>query len=129
MTLLSNEYELVLLTNYFKESQLNRLNRMGIGNLFLECFGEELIKPNDEIYLKACGGHLPCECVMIGDNLYLDIEKAQSLGINTIWVNHTGVNNSAIKTLTINKAEDVSIDLIKTMNLENKKLEITRKLY
>ena len=45
----SRKYELVLLTNYFKESQLNRLHKMGISNLFLECYGEELIKPNDEI--------------------------------------------------------------------------------
>jgi len=81
---LSKSYELVLLTNYFKESQLNRLCTMGINNLFSECYGEELIKPNDEIYLKACGNHNPNECVMIGDDPYLDIEKAQQLGINTI---------------------------------------------
>ena len=31
---LSKSYELVLLTNYFKESQLNRLCTMGINNLF-----------------------------------------------------------------------------------------------
>ena len=38
---LSKKYELVLLTNYFKESQLNRLNNMGIGEFFLECHGEK----------------------------------------------------------------------------------------
>lgn len=78
ITDLSRKYELVLLTNYFKESQLNRLHKMGISNLFLECYGEELIKPNDEIYLKACGNYYPSECVMIGDDPYLDIKKAQS---------------------------------------------------
>lgn len=31
---LSKKYELVLLTNYFKESQLNRLHEMGIADLF-----------------------------------------------------------------------------------------------
>lgn len=31
---LSNKYELVLLINYFSESQLNRLNNMGIGHFF-----------------------------------------------------------------------------------------------
>lgn len=71
---LSKQYELVLLTNYFKESQLNRLYKRGIGSFFSECYGEELIKSNEEIDLKACGAHLPNECVMSGDDLYLDVE-------------------------------------------------------
>lgn len=121
---LSTKYELVLLTNYFKESQLNRLHTMGIDHLFLECYGEELIKPHNEIYLKACGTYNPDECVMIGDDFYLDIQKSQSLGINTILVDSKCMNVDNIKTLTVNAVEEISIDLIESIIKPNKTLTI-----
>ena len=52
---LSEKYELAILTNYFSESQLNRLNNMEIGKFFTEIHGEKLIKPNINAYLNACG--------------------------------------------------------------------------
>lgn len=112
---LASKYELVLLTNYFKESQLNRLNTMGIGHLFLECFGEQLIKPNNGIYLKACGSHQPCECVMIGDDLYLDIEKAKENGLNTIFVNSKNQKVDNLDLCIINNIEDISNELIESI--------------
>lgn len=111
---LYKEYELVLLTNYFKESQLNRLNTMGIKDLFLECFGEELIKPNDEIYLKACGPYNPNECVMIGDDIYLDVKKPKSLGLHTIFVNSKGIV-SDFNTISVSSVEEISSELIEQM--------------
>lgn len=117
---LSKNYELVLLTNYFKESQLNRLHAMGIGDLFLECYGEELIKPNNEIYIKACGIYNPDECVMIGDDFYLDIEKAKSIGINTIFVNSKGLNLSDLNIVAVNNVEEISVALIESI-IETKK--------
>lgn len=118
---LSEKYELVLLTNYFKESQLNRLNTMGLDGLFLECYGEELIKPNDEIYIKACGNHNPSECVMIGDDLCLDIEKSQSLGINTIWVNSKKIKVDS-PSITVEAAQEISTDLIESIALDKNQI-------
>lgn len=112
---LANKYELVLLTNYFKCSQLNRLNTMGIGHLFLECFGEELIKPNNDIYLKACGFYQPSECIMIGDDLYLDIEKAKENGINTIFVNSKNLKVDNIDLCVVNSVEDITYELIESI--------------
>lgn len=112
---LANKYELVLLTNYFKCSQLNRLNTMGIGHLFLECFGEELIKPNNDIYLKACGSYQPGECIMIGDDLYLDIEKAKENGINTIFVNSKNLKVDNIDLCVVNSFEDITYELIESI--------------
>lgn len=109
---LSEVYELVLLTNYFSESQLNRLNNMGIGEFFIECHGEKIIKPNIESYLNACGKHLPHECVIIGDDLVLDIEQAQKLGLNTIFVNNKDIRNYKIKTIEVKKVEEINADLI-----------------
>lgn len=114
---LANKYELVLLTNYFKESQLNRLNTMGIGHLFLECFGEQLIKPNDDIYLRACGSHQPSECVMIGDDLHLDIKKAKENGLNAIFVNSKNYKVDNLSLCVINSIEDISCELIESISL------------
>ena len=50
---------------------------MKIGKYFSECYGEKLIKPNKQAYLSACGNKNPSECVMIGDDIYLDIIRAK----------------------------------------------------
>ena len=86
---LSKHYEMVLLTNYFEESQRNRLEEMHINSFFTECYGEKKIKPNKEGYLAACGNHLPSECVMIGDNLELDVIVPIELGMHAIWVTNS----------------------------------------
>lgn len=109
---LSNVYELVLLTNYFSESQLNRLNNMGIGHFFIECYGEKLIKPNFEAYISACGKYTPSECVIIGDDIFLDIEQAQKVGLNTIFVNTKNIKNYNIKTFEVEKVEEINVNLI-----------------
>ena len=109
---LFNVYELVLLTNYFSESQLNRLNNMGIGHFFIECYGEKLIKPNIETYISACGKNSPSECVIIGDDIFLDIEQAQKVGLNTIFVNTKNIKNYNVKTFEVQKVEEINVDLI-----------------
>lgn len=112
---LSSKYELVLLTNYFKKSQLNRLNNMGIGQFFTECYGEELIKPNEMIYIRACGNNNPNECVMIGDDLNLDIEGATALGLNTIFVNSKNIPINNHEIITVSAAHEITDELIKSI--------------
>lgn len=109
---LSQRYELALLTNYFAESQLNRLNNMGIGQYFKECYGERKIKPNKEAYIAACGDKRADECVMIGDDVYLDIIRARQEGLNTIWVNSRGITADANVGITVKAVEEISKRLI-----------------
>lgn len=109
---LAKEYELVLLTNYFKESQLNRLNNMGIGKYFSKCYGEELIKPNSDAYINACGNNKLNECVMIGDDILLDIIPAQKIGLKTIFVNSKNISKIDIDTLTVNTVLQIDSELI-----------------
>ncbi len=45
------DYELVLLSNFFEESQRNRLVTMGVNDYFIEFYGEIIIKPSREVYL------------------------------------------------------------------------------
>ena len=91
---LSLNYDLVLLTNYFGESQMNRLDSMGIGKYFSHCYGEDLIKPNVDSYISACGNYKPYECVIIGDDLDLDVIVPKSLGLNTIYVGDSDFSNA-----------------------------------
>ena len=109
---LSQKYELVLLTNYFAQSQLNRLNNMGIGKYFSECYGEKIIKPNKQAYLSACGNRKPNECVMIGDDIYLDITRAKQEGLNTIFVNSKKIEVKPEIGLVVNSVEEISKKMI-----------------
>ena len=109
---LSKKYELVLLTNYFSISQLNRLNNMGIGKYFTEVYGEDLIKPNKEAYIKACGPYKPSECVMIGDSLYLDVECAKKAGLKAIFVNTKKIPTDNLEVVTVDKIEDITDEVL-----------------
>ena len=102
---LSN-YDLVLLSNYFEESQRNRLTAMGINDYFSEYYGEKIIKPHKLAYISAKGIYKPSECLIIGDDKKLDIVVPNSLGFKTIHINE----NSYIKTV-----EDLSLNLIKKL--------------
>ena len=109
---LSKKYELVLLTNYFSISQLNRLNNMGIGKYFTEAYGEDLIKPNKEAYIKACGPHKPEECVMIGDSMFLDVECAKKAGLKAIFVNTKKIDTNNLNVIVVDKVEDINEDVL-----------------
>lgn len=85
---LSKKYELVILSNSFKKSQVKRLEKYGIKKYFKEIFcGDEVMKPSHKAYLRACGKYKPIECIMIGDNLEFDVIEPSKLGIEPIYVN------------------------------------------
>lgn len=113
---LSEKYDLVLLTNYFSKSQMNRLNTMGIGQYFKECFGESLIKPNDGAYINACGMYSPEECVMIGDDLFLDVECAKKNGLKAILVNTKKIDVGTNNIVVVDKVQDINVSLIESLS-------------
>lgn len=81
------DYELVLLSNYFEESQRNRLSTMQINDFFTEYYGEKNIKPVPKAYFDAAGKRSIEECLIVGDDKVLDIEVPRKLGFKTIYVN------------------------------------------
>lgn len=113
---LSSKYEMVILSNFFEEVQRSRLTKMGINQFFTEYYGEKLIKPNRQVYIDACRGHNPNECVMIGDNFRLDIKPARELGINTIYINPKEEQVEFPDVISIKKIEDLSDEIIFNMN-------------
>lgn len=113
--LLSKKYELVLLSNYFEESQRNRLQKIGINRYFSEYYGEEICKPNRMSYINSLGKHKPEECVMIGDSLELDIKGAKKQGINTIWINNGKVSQYDVQTISVEDVTSINEKLIKSL--------------
>ena len=85
---LSKKYELVVLTNWFKIPQTNRLKTAMIDKYFKELFGgEDYIKPNKEAFLTAAGNTKLEECIMIGDSYNIDVMGAYNTGIKPIFMN------------------------------------------
>ncbi|MDD5979762.1 MAG: HAD family hydrolase [bacterium] len=86
---LSKKYELVILTNYFKEVQEKRLENAGIRLFFKEIHsGEEYIKPLKDAFYNAIGKYKISECIMVGDSIETDINGAINIGLDVIAVDY-----------------------------------------
>lgn len=84
---LSSKYELVALTNWFAETQSERLKTANIYQYFKIVYGGEFsAKPNKESFINALGENRLEECAMIGDDLKIDILGAKNAGIKSlVW--------------------------------------------
>lgn len=84
---LSKKYELVILTNWFLESQIKRLENVGILKFFSYFYGaEKHAKPFKESFIEAAGPYKMNQVAMVGDNFNLDIKGALNTGIEkVIW--------------------------------------------
>ena len=58
---LSKKYELVILSNWFSYSQIERLKKIGMDKYFKEMYFTDEVKnkPNKEAFIKACGPYKP----------------------------------------------------------------------
>jgi len=85
---LSTKYEIVLLTNWYTDTQVGRLKTAGIAKYFKEFYGGDLgnMKPHPDSFFRAIGPNKIEQCIMIGDSDYHDIEGALELGMPVIQV-------------------------------------------
>ena len=102
---LSKKYELVTLSNWFTFSQKERLKIAGIDKYFKEVYGTDIVpmKPTKESFLSVIGNHKIEECLMIGDNIEMDIKVPYELGMNVLYFSK-GKNS---KYPSINKFEEL----------------------
>lgn len=104
---LSNKYEIVVLTNWFKEEQVERLKNAGMLKYIKEVYAPETFKtkPHPESYITAIDEHNPDECIMIGDNIITDINGALNAGLKAIYYDKTAKEEKKDngKYITINK--------------------------
>lgn len=84
---LSSKYELVVLTNFITELQVERLKTAGLYEYISDVIGGEVyIKPSVESFNLARKQNSPSECIMIGDNINIDIKGAINAGIKPILI-------------------------------------------
>ncbi len=96
---LKPKYKLHIITNGFKETQFQKLEKSGLLNYFdvivtSECVGVK--KPNPKIFFHALKQATAetYESVMIGDSLEADIYGAKNVGIKSFYVNFADINNA-----------------------------------
>ncbi len=105
---LSKKYDIVALTNWYKDIQYKRLEKVGISKYFKKIYGiEDGHKPDINAFKNAIENNSYNECVIIGDSLKSDIEVPKKLGMKTIYFN---------KNCKENKEEEIN-DLNELLNL------------
>lgn len=68
--------------------------------------------------LMQFGTHKPTECVMIGDNLELDINGAKKCGIDTIWINSKKIVQNNIRTVSVDDISKIDEHLIDSFEID-----------
>lgn len=99
---LSAHCRLYILTNGMHTAQTGRLERAPIRDTITEMFVSQDMgcqKPQAEFFQKVFSaiGLTPAQqarTVMVGDNLLTDILGGQNAGLDTIWYNRAGAENS-----------------------------------
>ena len=106
---LYKKYELVVLSNWFSYSQIERLKNIGIDKYFKEMYFTDTIKnkPNKEAFLEACGPYKPEECLMIGDSMNIDINGAINAGLQAILYDPKGMYEIKNRIKNIKELEEL----------------------
>jgi putative hydrolase of the HAD superfamily len=92
---LAGKYQLGVISNGLADSQYQKLESIGVRNLF-ECIviseEVEVQKPDSRIFWKASGQlkRKPDECVYIGNSYNIDILGAMEAGMIACWFNPGG---------------------------------------
>ena len=89
---LSSKYELIAYTNWFTKDQEYRLEKYDLKKFFKKVYGWDIIKtkPSIEGYETITKDNKD-DYIMIGDNIKMDIEIPDSLGIKTIFYNRKNI--------------------------------------
>jgi len=96
---LSGKYNLGILTNGFRKTQVAKLNSSGIDKYFQVLVSSEDIgfpKPDEKIfsYAQKISGYSKEKIAYIGDDLENDILPAIKFGMNAIWFKNNNQLNS-----------------------------------
>lgn len=91
-----SKYEVVVLTDWYKDQQVKRLEKAKILKYFQEVYGAENTKrkPLKEAFLQAIGENKPEECIAIGDDFQRDIEGSLKAGLQAIYYNPNNTEQS-----------------------------------
>ena len=91
----SKNKSLVVLTNWYGESQVARLKNAKIYDYFDDVFtGEYQLKPHPESYIRAIDKYNPRECVIIGDSIHKDYSAPRIHGIDAILYDKNDIHSN-----------------------------------
>lgn len=92
---LSTKYELYVLTNWFTAPQARRLENVGILKYFKKVVGADMVSPKPalEAFSYIIKDTNLKDCMMIGDNIDVDIKGALNAGIKTILYDYKNIYN------------------------------------
>lgn len=108
-------YKIVALSDWFREDQISNLSHLDIADYFDEVYGwdNSFPKPHKKALKKIIGSDEKSKYIMIGDNLHADIECANRVGIQSIWINLKKVKQDKIKpTLEVSSLSEI-LEIIK----------------
>lgn len=110
--LLEKDYRLFILTNGFLSTQQEKMRNSGIERFFERIFSSEEIgvnKPHREIFHWAVTSlNAPKkQCLMIGDDLKVDVEGALIYGMDAILFDPHNKESSSDRYITIHQLEDL----------------------
>ena len=99
---LKDKYELVTLSNWFTNSQKERLKCAGIYKYFDEVYGTDIVpmKPLKESFLSVIGDNKIDECLIVGDNYDMDINVPYEMGMNVYYLTNKESNYPSIKKIS-----------------------------
>ncbi len=93
----SKGHSLVVLTNWFGEPQIKRLENVGLIKYFDEIYtGNTVLKPHKEAYMCAKDRFSLNDCVVVGDDIQKDYVVPRSLGMDTILYDKKDKHNKTI---------------------------------
>lgn len=106
------QYKLYILTNGFIATQQTKMAHSKLDKYFDRIYSSEELginKPNTEIFhwaVSSVHGRKK-ECLMIGDDLEVDMIGAKNYGIDTAWFNPAGLESVFRPTYTIRNMSDL----------------------
>lgn len=94
---LQSKYELVILSDWYKDQQVKKLEKADFLKYFQDVYTAENTKrkPFKEAFMQAIGTNKREECIMIGDNLERDVKGALNAGLKAIWYNPNNESQNA----------------------------------
>jgi putative hydrolase of the HAD superfamily len=110
--LFEKRYRMYILTNGFLATQKKKMAHSNLNKYFRRIYSSEELgvnKPRREIFhwaVSAVHGK-KSECLMIGDDLEVDIIGAMNYGIDTVWYNPEGSKTTYRPSFTIGNMIDL----------------------
>ena len=96
---LSSKYELIAYSNWYRESQIQRLKKYNLDKFFTKIYGCEIIniKPSIKGIEKVVENNNIKDYIFIGDNIEIDLDVPNNMGMDTIFFNRKGIKQDKYK--------------------------------